>query len=293
MKIRQKLAVGCTAAVLGVSAAGASVALADSRVVSGNDTNLVAENVNKEARLSLTVRKVATNPYDDVPEGAKPSAIAGAQFTLSRVEDIDVTTSAGREAAKGFSLDDVASHALISTTTRTTDGGGVANFTNLVPGLYLLEESAPDADYNYHLSSPKLIILPLGSASGEGFEYENVVVTKPEPDRPPSTTTRTRPPETVTTTPGTETETTRVTTPTSSVAAPPTTVTSTPPATVSTVTTTPVRPPATTTVSTPGDKSRDGGLASTGANVLWLAGIAVILILGGFFLARRNNDGQQ
>lgn len=284
MKIGHRLAAGFTAAMIGVSAAGGSVALADTRVVSGNDTNLVAENVDKEARLTLTVRKVATNPYDDVPEGAKPSAIAGAIFTLSRVEGIDVTTTAGREAAKGFSLDYVASHTLTNATTRTTDAEGVASFTNLVPGLYLLEEAAPDADYNYHLSSPKLIILPLGSATGERFDYENVVVTKPEPARPPSTTTRTRPPETVTT---------RVTTPATTVSEPPTTVTSTPPATVSTVTTTPGRPPATTTVSTPGDNSRGGGLASTGANVLWLAGIAVILILGGFFLARRNNDGQQ
>ena len=295
MKIGHRVAAGSIAAMIGVSAAGASVALADTRVVSGNDTKLVAENVDKESRLSLVVRKVATNPYDDVPEGAKPSAIAGALFTLSRVEGIDVTTTAGREAAKGFSLDDVASHTLTNATTRTTDAEGVANFTNLVPGLYLLEEAAPDADYNYHLSSPKLIILPLGNATGDGFDYENVVVTKPEPSRPPTTTTtRTRPPATETTTrpplPPIPpiTVTTRTSTPTTHVTEPPVTTTLTPP-----TTTIPGKTTGTTTVAPPSKSSRDGGLASTGANVLWLAGIAVILILGGFFLARRNNDGQQ
>ena len=284
MNIGYRIAVACSAATIGASFAGVGAALADTRVVSGNDAGLVAESVDKHAQLTLTVRKVATNPYDDVPEGAKPSAIAGAQFTLSRVEGIDVTTTAGREAAKGFSLDDVASHTLTNATTRTTDSEGVASFTNLVPGLYLLEEAAPDAEYNYHLSSPKLIILPLGSATGERFDYENVVVTKPEPARPPSTTTRTRPPETATT---------RVTTPATTVSEPPITVPSTPPATASTVTTTPGRPPGTTTVSTPGDKRRGGGLASTGANVLWLVGIAAILIIGGLALARRNNGGQK
>lgn len=274
MNIGYRIAVACSAAAIGASVAGAGAALADSRVVSGNDAGLAAESVDKHAQLSLTVRKVATNPYDDVPEGAKPSAIAGARFTLSLVEGIDVTTTAGREEAKGLSLADASSKTLTPIAQRTTDADGVAEFTGLAPGLYLLEESAPDGDYDYHLSSPKLIILPLGNATGDGFDYENVVVTKPEPSRPPSTTTQTRPPATETTTP-------------------PTPGTIATPGKTPGTTATPGKTPGTTTVAPPGKSSRDGGLASTGANVLWLVGIAAILIIGGLALARRNNGGQK
>lgn len=295
MNIGYRIAVACSAAAIGASFAGAGAALADTRVVSGNDAGLVAESVDKHAQLTLTVRKVATNPYDDVPEGAKPSAIAGARFTLSLVEGVDATTTAGREEAKGLSLDDVASKTLNPIAQRTTDADGVAEFTGLAPGLYLMEESAPDGDYNYHLSSPKLIILPLGNATGDGFDYENVVVTKPEPSRPPTTTTtRTRPPATETTTrpplPPIPpiTVTTRTSTPTTHVTEPPVTTTLTPPTTA-----TPGKTTGTTTVAPPSKSSRDGGLASTGANVLWLVGIAAILIIGGLALARRNNGGQK
>ena len=298
MNIGYRIAVACSAAAIGASFAGAGAALADTRVVSGNDAGLVAESVDKHAQLTLTVRKVATNPYDDVPEGAKPSAIAGARFTLSLVEGVDVTTTAGREEAKGLSLVDASSKTLNPIAQRTTDADGVAEFTGLAPGLYLLEESAPDGNYNYHLSSPKLIILPLGNATGDGFDYENVVVTKPEPSRPPTTTTtRTRPPATETTTrpplPPIPpiTVTTRTTSPTTHVTEPPTTTTSTP-STTATIAT-PGKTPGTTTVAPPGKSSRDGGLASTGANVLWLVGIAAILIIGGLALARRNNGGQK
>lgn len=295
MNIGYRIAVACSAAAIGASFAGAGAALADTRVVSGNDAGLVAESVDKHAQLTLTVRKVATNPYDDVPEGAKPSAIAGARFTLSLVEGIDVTTTAGREEAKGLSLVDASSKTLNPIAQRTTDADGVAEFTGLAPGLYLLEESAPDGNYNYHLSSPKLIILPLGNATGDGFDYENVVVTKPEPSRPPTTTTtRTRPPATETTTrpplPPIPpiTVTTRTSTPTTHVTEPPATTTLTPPTTA-----TPGKTTGTTTVAPPSKSSRDGGLASTGANVLWLVGIAAILIIGGLALARRNNGGQK
>ena len=295
MNIGCRIAVACSAAVIGASFAGAGAALADTRVVSGNDAGLVAESVDKHAQLTLTVRKVATNPYDDVPEGAKPSAIAGARFALSLVEGVDVTTTAGREEAKGLSLADASSKTLNPIAQRTTDADGVAEFTGLAPGLYLLEETAPDGEYNYHLSSPKLIILPLGNATGDGFDYENVVVTKPEPSRPPTTTTtRTRPPATETTTrpplPPIPpiTVTTRTSTPTTHVTEPPATTTLTPPTTA-----TPGKTTGTTTVAPPSKSSRDGGLASTGANVLWLVGIAAILIIGGLALARRNNGGQK
>ena len=45
-----------------------------------------------------------------------------------------------------------------------------------------------------------------------------------------------------------------------------------------------------TTVTQPGERSRGGDLASTGANVLWAAGLGGLLILVGFVLARRSKN---
>ena len=247
--------------------------LADAKVISGNDGGLIAEAVDTQRLMTLTVRKVAKNPYDDVPAGEKPAAIAGAVFTLSRVNGVDVLTRAGRAEAKEFTLEKARENGVTEVAKRTTNDKGVAEFTELKPGLYLLEESAPDGDYDYHLSSPKLVILPLGNVTGEGFDYENVIVTKPDNQVPPPDT----PPTTSTT----------ATTTTTAPSTPP------PPGDSPTPETTPV-PPETTPNTPPGDTPTDGGsrppLASTGANVLWALGFGGLLILAGFFLARRNND---
>lgn len=251
--------------------------LADAKVISGNDGGLIAEAVDTQRLMTLTVRKVAKNPYDDVPAGEKPAAIAGAVFTLSRVNGIDVLTRAGRAEAKEFTLEKARENGVTEVAKRTTNGKGVAEFTELKPGLYLLEESAPDGDYDYHLSSPKLVILPLGNVTGEEFDYENVIVTKPDNQVPPPDT-----PPTTSTTSTTSTTTTSPNTPP-------------PPGENPPPTTTPV-PPETTPNTHPGDTPTDGGsrppLASTGANVLWALGFGGLLILAGFFLARRNNDKQ-
>ena len=255
-----------------------SAGLADAKVISGNDSRLTAEDVDTQRLMTLTVRKVQKNPYDEVPAGQKPAAIAGAEFTLSRVNGVDVTTSAGRKEAKEFTLEKARENGLTQVAKQTTDKQGVAEFADLKPGLYLLEESAPNGDYDYHLSSPKLIIMPLGNVTGEEFDYENVIVTKPDNQVPPPDT----PPTTSTTSTTTTTTTSTNTTPPPGENPPPTT-TSVPPETTS------ATPPL-------GDTPTDGGprppLASTGANVLWALGLGGLLIIAGFFLARRNNGKQ-
>ena len=265
-----------------------SVGLADAKVISGNDSRLTAEDVDTQRLMNLTVRKVAKNPYDDVPAGEKPAAIAGAVFTLSRVNGVDVLTRAGRAEAKEFTLEKARENGVTEVAKRITNGKGVAEFTELKPGLYLLEESAPDGDYDYHLSSPKLVILPLGNVSGEEFDYENVIVTKPDnqvppPDTPPTTSTTTT--TTTTTSPNTPPSPGDNPTPETTPVSPETTPVS--------PGTTPNTPPGDTPT---GDTPKDGGtrspLASTGANVLWALGLGGLLILAGFFLARRNNDKQ-
>lgn len=283
---------------------------ADAKVISGNDRNIPAASVDTAQPISLVVKKAATNPYDDVPAGEKPPAIAGATFKLSLVKGVDVTTDEGRAGAKHISLDDAKAKGLTRIAAVQTSEKGEADFGNLKPGLYLLEEDAPDDGHQYHVSSPQLIILPLGDVRGTQFKYENVVVTKwdgsdggepptstPTPSPSPSTSTTTERTTENTTEKTTETSTERTTesTPVES------TITSTMPNGSTTVITT--RPStyvttqpngSVTTVTQPsGDGRRGGDLAETGANVLWAAGLGGLLILVGFFMARRSKNEEQ
>lgn len=250
---------------------GMGVPDAAAKVVSGNDRDIPAASVDTSRPLSLVVKKVATNPFDDVPAGQKPPAVAGATFTLSRVNGIDVTTDDGRARAKDMTLESARATGLTLITTSRTDEAGEVVFGDLAPGLYLLEESAPDSDHEYHVSRPQLIILPLGDVHGNEFTYDNVVVTKWDGD---GSETPTPTVSTSTPTPSPSTSTNR--TPGSSTTAP-----SDSPDERATTT----QPPAT--------GGNRGVLASTGANVLWAAGLGVLLILIGIVLARRSKNDNQ
>ncbi|MDK8664334.1 prealbumin-like fold domain-containing protein [Corynebacterium coyleae] len=280
-----------------ILATGAFMPVADARVVSGNDKSIAADSVDTTRAISLLVKKRATNPYDDVPAGQKRPAIEGAIFVLSRVNDIDVTTEEGREGAKNLTMEEVREKGLGVVDKKTTNASGAVQFTGLSAGLYLLEEQAPDDDHEYHVSSPQLIILPLGDVKGERFTYENVVVTKWDDD---GGLTPTTPP---TPTPGTTTPaTTEPTTKTTPTTPPGNTVTTVTTPVKTTLTTTrsdgsttvvTTRTSSVTTVTKPGERTRGGDLASTGANVLWAAGLGGLLILIGFVLARRSKNEEQ
>ena len=301
MRLSQLLA-ACGAATM-LAAGAFSPAVADVRPISGNDANLNPASIDKNKPIQLLLKKQGTNPYDQVPAGQKPPAIAGAKFTLSKVRGIDITSEQGRNVAKKPTLDDARSRGLDVIETKATHQRGEVMFDNLTPGLYLVEESAPDTKYEYHLSSPKLLILPLPDERGIRYEYENVLVMKwdksygtppPwEPSEPPSTTP-TKPGNTVTTTKTTTStpprvsttiRTTYTTTPPNGT---PTTVTTTVPSTI--VTTKPNGVVTTVTHPRAVPEKERGSLASTGANVLWAAGLGGLLIVLGLFLARRSKN---
>lgn len=287
------------AGAVSVVLAGASLpAVAADRVISGNDRDIAAESVDVNEPISLMVRKAPTNPFDDIPAGQKPPAVAGAKFTLSKVRGVDITTTEGRSAARNMSLADARATGLDTISTLTTGEDGQVQFMDLQPGLYLLEESAPDSNYDYRISSPKLIILPLANATGDRFKYDNVIVTKPGNNRPGGSTSPTTPTITVTTTP---------TVPPATPKTPSEPGERTRTVTSSTEKTTTDRTTATTTGLTTapgggsnggnnnggsnpggGSNNRGGGLASTGANVLWAAGLGLALVLLGVILATRR-----
>ncbi|MCO6394645.1 MULTISPECIES: SpaA isopeptide-forming pilin-related protein [Corynebacterium] len=301
MRLSQLLA-ACGAATMLVAGA-LTPAVADVRPISGNDANLNPASIDKSKPIQLLLKKQGTNPYDQVPAGQKPPAIAGAKFTLSKVRGIDITTQQGSNVAKKTTLDDARTRGLDVIETKATNQRGEVLFDNLTPGLYLVEESAPDTKYEYHLSSPKLLILPLPDERGIRYEYENVLVMKwdksygtppPwEPSEPPSTTP-TKPGTTVTTTKTTTSTPPRVSTTISTTytttppGGTPTTVTTTVPSTI--VTTKPNGVVTTVTHPRAVPEKERGSLASTGANVLWAAGLGGLLIVLGLFLARRSKN---
>ncbi|CAB0719089.1 hypothetical protein I4J32_10430 [Corynebacterium diphtheriae bv. mitis] len=96
----------CVAAALTTSIAlAAPIAEAHERVITGNDKDLSAETMETGRAQTLKIRKLAPNSYDELLPGDKPfGGVEGLTFRLSKVQGLDVTTGAGREAAKRFDV---------------------------------------------------------------------------------------------------------------------------------------------------------------------------------------------
>lgn len=283
-------------ATAGLIISTSGFAYAQTRPVSGNDATLNPSAVSPQQGLKLEVTKQGTNPNDDPVPGQLPEGgIAGITFVLHKAEGFDVTTQQGRDDARRARTQEQWDRLARKEVAReVTNADGVAVFDNLAPGLYLLEETTPDAKRNYHTSAPKWLVLPFGDVYGKGFTYDNVMVVKPAPTTttpppPPVTTTVTTtitttvtrpcPPTTPTTEP---TEPTTPETPTE-----PSTPESTPPTTPAPSTTPATPAPPTTPANPPKDNPRPG-LANTGANVLTLLALSALLIAAGAYLTRRN-----
>ena len=172
------------------------LAAADERVISGNDRDVNASAVDSSRSIDVTFRKIPLNPYDERdPESLPDGGVEGLTFTLSKVRGVDVTSEAGRAAAKKMTVGKSREAGVDKVASEQTNAEGKALFAGVHPGLYLVEESAPDSDHDYRLSDPRLIILPLGNPTGTEFEYDSVAVMKGRPSTPPETTTPPRTPE--------------------------------------------------------------------------------------------------
>lgn len=250
---------------------------ADQRVISGNDKNLSADSMDAARAQTLNIKKLPRNPHDDPIPNAKPfGGVEGLTFRLSKVNGVDATTEPGRQAAKKYTVQRARHEGFSESREEKTNAKGVAVFSDLGPGLYLIEEFAPDDAHEWRLSSPQLVILPLGDVMGENYSYENVLVTKPEPAEPPTTPPGT--PDDPGTPPGTPEK----------------------PGDPGTPPSTPGEPGDPEVPDTPdssGERSeggdterpRDGALAVTGVNVLWAFAVGIAMIVLGFILMRRKN----
>lgn len=271
---------GLTAGVLTVTLLGSFPAFADSKVVTGNDDGLIAEMINTREPITLTIKKTPRNPHDEVAPGVKPPGpIEGVTFDLQRVENIDVTTTAGRKRAENMTVDSAREIGLGAPISRATNGKGEAVFADLSPCLYLVTEKLPeDQREKYAYAQPFLVLLPLGSVDGTKFEHDGLILVKSQtPPKPPSTPTPTPTPP-----PGTPPN-----VPPGKTTRPPVPP-ETPPGETPPVTTPPEGPPSTPPGKIPPGETPASRLAETGANVIITALAALLLIATGGALMLRN-----
>lgn len=240
---------------------------AGQRVITGNDMYLTTDSMDPTRSQTLNIKKLPRNPHDDPVPGSKVfGGVEGVTFRLSMVSGVEVSTEVGREAAKRYTVNRAREYGFGDIWEQKTNANGEAVFRELSPGLYLIEEIAPDKDHDWRSSRPQLVILPFGDVKGENYTYDNVLVTKPE-----STISPGSPDD-----PGT------------------------PPASSGEPSNSPLTPeepggpasPEANDNSHVADKAapgRNGELAITGVNVLWIFLAGVGLIVSGFVLMRRKN----
>lgn len=186
---KSKLTLSCVAVATAVALGAAPMADASSRVITGEwAENLFAEYIEPNRTVTLTLQKIAPNPYDQVEEGKKPPAsVEGVTFEIYRVEGYDVTTSEGFNEAKIVDSESLNENDLILESTGVTDAEGKVVFRDLPVGLYYVKEIKPDNDnVEHNTSEPFLIILPTSNVDGESFNYnESLIIVKGEPSDPP------------------------------------------------------------------------------------------------------------
>ena len=107
---------------------------ADERVITGNDQNLSADEMEAKREQTLNIKKLPRNPHDDPIPGQKPyGGVEGLKFRLSKVQGVDVTTNDGRESAKNYTVQRARHEGFSEIREAKTNADGVAVFEQLGP----------------------------------------------------------------------------------------------------------------------------------------------------------------
>lgn len=173
--------------VLVMSPIGHSYAQAQSDspvIVGGTNSNISGKDIDISRDITLTVKKKPQNPFDENQNNAPQ--VKGVEFTLSRVEGVDVLDDEVRQKVMSeYSYAYIQEHNMDMSRVAfvKTNDKGVATFTGLHPGLYVLSQGNDTV--------PEVIMLPLASVDGTTFEYDDIIVTK---NIPKVTTSQTPPP---------------------------------------------------------------------------------------------------
>lgn len=271
-------AVACIATV-GVAGTNA-LPLADAKVVIGVVSEQAIADIDGTRLATLTLQKAPHNPFDDPTEGqTPPSSLAGSVFTARLVNGVDLTTQAGWDTARSLDVAGARERGFGREFQATTDQDGIAKLEGLPVGLYLVEETPPDAE-NFPESAPFLITIPTGSTDGTTWVYDVKLTVKDQPTTTPPDTPVVPPTPVVPVIPVIPGEPGPTPTPRSSVPV-------TPPVTAP-VPGAPVSPPA-----TQWEKLREKYLPNTGADVLMVMAAGLAIAAAGLFLVLRNRRSRE
>ncbi|MFT8356535.1 MAG: SpaH/EbpB family LPXTG-anchored major pilin [Bifidobacterium aquikefiri] len=145
-------------------------------------------NIDPSQRGSVTVHKYAQpNINTDLPNDgsqlgadqlADLTAIPDVTFSIKKVPGVDLTTESGWNAVTStYSGDDAVNHAIeatkdVAAQSETTDASGMASFTDLDLGVYLIQETSAPA--NVTPSQPLVVTVPLPGSDNDGSWLYNI-----------------------------------------------------------------------------------------------------------------------
>ena len=117
---------------------------------------------------SITIHKLVKDATNGTTEGngledrtATGTPLDGATFTVEKLTNVDLTTQAGWEKLAGFNgnVDKAKADGVDAAVTKTTAGGGLATFSSLPLGAYVVTETATPAGYVG--AKPFIITVPM------------------------------------------------------------------------------------------------------------------------------------
>lgn len=137
-------------------------------------------NINPDAAKSLTIHKYA-QPAEagQAPDGnALPAeatkdldALQGVEFSVQKVNNIDLSTNAGWAMTDGLTPAEVAPENLDAAVSGVTDASGVLIFGGLEQAVYLVTETNPGANNIAFAAQPFLVTLPLPNNTDNNWIY--------------------------------------------------------------------------------------------------------------------------
>lgn len=167
---RARLVAGLAAAAIGALAAVGVVAPASA-----------APNIDTSATGSITVNMFAQPATTRSASDGRPidtaglTPLPGVTFSAQRVTSIDLTTNAGWTAASGLTASAVianpTAYPLSAGSTQTTNAAGVATFSDLQLGVYLVQPTSAGANEVALPTQPFLVSIPM-PIDGEDWLYD-------------------------------------------------------------------------------------------------------------------------
>lgn len=175
-KNNKRIAAAVLSLALGFSAAGAGIfaPVAGAQISAGQ-----VSTVDMDAPVTLNIEK-----YVGLPTDADPitlPGLEGAQFTIQKIEGIDLTTNEGWNSIQGLDPNNI-THTLTDIATLTTGADGKVSIStgdnsNFTVGVYLVTETAPAG---YQGAKPFIVTLPF--AENGVWSYEQTVKPKNQSD---------------------------------------------------------------------------------------------------------------